>query len=383
MRDFRGIAGSYFGGESTHLSRGFPPKPLAGGKWERASAIIAVGLLWIENRFSQWPCMLDKTLMTNARSCQAPAHPPNKPTFWTSRVAEKSKSKRGRMSQTRSTKGCWTCKLRKKKCDEGKPACYACHSLRLDCSGYGPRPDWMDDGPKEKQRLGHIREIVKETTRQKKRVAMLQRQIKALPLEDQVLVRPGQLDLQVPLPSTLDVPRPISQAEADRVNSLPKLIDGPPAGLQPGNAASYVAQNETVLLMHYLDHVFPLQFRFYESSLEEGGRGWLLTLLLECKPLYHAACSLAAYHRQVTYCLREGMMKPCFTGEALNGQYDKAISELRRFLENLVLSDRERSLSEELRLLCSIVIFISIEVSISSSPSLYCTHIIRIDPGLY
>ncbi|KAH8674806.1 fungal-specific transcription factor domain-containing protein [Tricladium varicosporioides] len=270
------------------------------------------------------------------------------------------------MSRTRSTKGCWTCKLRKKKCDEGKPACYACLSFQLGCDGYGPRPEWMDDGSKEKKRAANIQEIVKEATRQKKRAAMLLHQIKKQPMDDKVLAKPARLDLQIPLPSTFELPSSLSQVDAERVKSLPKLIDGPIAGIQPENAAAYVAQNETVLLMHYLDHVFPLQFRFYESSLEEGGRGWLLSLLLECKPLYHAACSLAAYHRQVTYCLREGMMRPCFTREALNGQYDKAISELRRFLENLVLSDRERTFPEELRLLCSIVIFISIEAFTSS-----------------
>lgn len=50
--------------------------------------------------------------------------------------------------------------------------------------------------------------------------------------------------------------------------------------------------------MHFLDDVFPLQYPIYKPKVREGGRGWLLTLLLDTKPLYHAALALSAYHRR-------------------------------------------------------------------------------------
>ncbi|SMQ47600.1 unnamed protein product [Zymoseptoria tritici ST99CH_3D7] len=53
--------------------------------------------------------------------------------------------------QRRSRKGCWTCRLRRKKCDEGHPACSNCESLLISCGGYGPRPDYMDRGPRERE----------------------------------------------------------------------------------------------------------------------------------------------------------------------------------------------------------------------------------------
>ena len=43
----------------------------------------------------------------------------------------------------RSTKGCWSCRLRKKKCDERHPVCVACASLNITCYGYGQKPGWM------------------------------------------------------------------------------------------------------------------------------------------------------------------------------------------------------------------------------------------------
>ena len=56
--------------------------------------------------------------------------------------------------------------------------------------------------------------------------------------------------------------------------------------------------NEDNLMMHYLDNVFYIQFRFFTPSIRAGGRGWLLSLLNRTKPLYHAAISLSAFHQQ-------------------------------------------------------------------------------------
>lgn len=253
--------------------------------------------------------------------------------------------------------GCWTCKVRKKKCGEEKPTCSICRSLGLDCSGYRQRPEWMDGGIKEKEMLTAIREMVKEVTSQKKRLAMLRQKHANT---SQGLLYPAILNVPLPPSPTAILP---SAQEGNPQQDKPLLIDGPPSGLKAEHAAAYIAQNEHILLMHYLDEVFPSQFRFYQPSLESGGRGWFLTLLLQTKPLYHAACSLAAYHRQMLYCLRAGMEKAYLTGEALHLQYDIAIKELRKYLDILISSDRERTLVEDVQLLCSITLLVSIEVS--------------------
>jgi len=49
---------------------------------------------------------------------------------------------------SRSKTGCYTCRLRRKKCDEHRvgDACQACMRLRIECLGFGAkRPDWMKD----------------------------------------------------------------------------------------------------------------------------------------------------------------------------------------------------------------------------------------------
>ncbi|KAL1952477.1 hypothetical protein VTO42DRAFT_5281 [Malbranchea cinnamomea] len=43
---------------------------------------------------------------------------------------------------TRSRTGCWTCRARRKKCDEKRPECTPCVNKGLKCDGYGARLKW-------------------------------------------------------------------------------------------------------------------------------------------------------------------------------------------------------------------------------------------------
>lgn len=69
----------------------------------------------------------------------------------------------------RSNTGCWTCRLRRKKCDEKGMPCLSCSSLRLLCYGYGPRPDWFDGGQQEKAQAAAFKAIVRRTSLAKRR----------------------------------------------------------------------------------------------------------------------------------------------------------------------------------------------------------------------
>jgi hypothetical protein len=67
----------------------------------------------------------------------------------------------------RSKRGCWTCRLRKKKCDEPRPHCSTCESLSITCYGFGSKPDWMNNVEKGKAVANSLKEIVKHTSRRK------------------------------------------------------------------------------------------------------------------------------------------------------------------------------------------------------------------------
>lgn len=69
-----------------------------------------------------------------------------------------------------------------------------------------------------------------------------------------------------------------------------------------------ITAEDSILLMHFLDTIFPLQYPMYTPGILEGGRGWLLALLLRTKPLYYAALALSSYHRWMTIIANEGTL---------------------------------------------------------------------------
>lgn len=77
------------------------------------------------------------------------------------------------MTGSRSLYGCWTCRLRKKKCDETRPACLTCISLDLHCHGFGPKPEWMDRGSLQKEKALEVKHTVRnKASRQYRRQSL-------------------------------------------------------------------------------------------------------------------------------------------------------------------------------------------------------------------
>ncbi|KAM3504755.1 hypothetical protein MY10362_003364 [Beauveria mimosiformis] len=60
------------------------------------------------------------------------------------------------MVNQRSKSGCWTCRLRRKKCSEDGMPCSNCRSRGVVCHGYGPRPAWKDRGQREQQEVERL-----------------------------------------------------------------------------------------------------------------------------------------------------------------------------------------------------------------------------------
>lgn len=69
----------------------------------------------------------------------------------TSRVAGTAVAPRARLPP-RSRTGCWTCRLRKVKCDEGRPICVQCGRLGHTCD-YSPRLSFRDDTTRVVERM--------------------------------------------------------------------------------------------------------------------------------------------------------------------------------------------------------------------------------------
>ena len=71
-------------------------------------------------------------------------------------------------TETRSHHGCWSCRLRKKKCDERHPICTECMCVGLECHGFGEKPEWMDRGARQKAQAAKMKQKVAQVTKSRR-----------------------------------------------------------------------------------------------------------------------------------------------------------------------------------------------------------------------
>ncbi|KAK6512462.1 hypothetical protein TWF481_001348 [Arthrobotrys musiformis] len=101
----------------------------------------------------------------------------------------------------RTRTGCWTCRFRKKKCDEARPACEQCSHLRLVCDGYDGQPVWMKDPEKAAEKKAEIKkQMVRRSRRRKKNQDPTKAQI---PSQSRPNAPPANLNPPTPPPTTI------------------------------------------------------------------------------------------------------------------------------------------------------------------------------------
>ncbi|EEA21830.1 DNA-binding transcriptional regulator ume6 [Talaromyces marneffei ATCC 18224] len=81
----------------------------------------------------------------------------------------------------RSRSGCYTCRLRRKKCDESHPSCRTCNNLCVKCEY--ERPDWWSSSEQRKVHKERIKNKIKQTKlNEKNQNALLGRRGRPTPL---------------------------------------------------------------------------------------------------------------------------------------------------------------------------------------------------------
>lgn len=279
----------------------------------------------------------------------------------------------------------------------------ACESRGVACHGYGAWPEWMDGGVREREELGRVQRIVKENKRRNRR-AMLRRQRderereRAQSTRESVVVETH--DQRDP-----DPPQPFRSSHVEEVepgvlfhDEMNGLSTGPrttevrdSAITTPTTTPSTPAPSsfrfgharEAELLMHYLDHVFALQFRFHTPTVATGGRGWLLWLLTETKPLYHAALSLGALHQHSLLSRASRGRKYYESLNELNEHHNRALQELQIFLQSAYddSNSLETGRKRKLQILACGVQLISFEVWIWQTK--FPLHYVRVLTDVY
>ncbi|CCF41413.1 PRO1A C6 Zink-finger protein [Colletotrichum higginsianum] len=241
--------------------------------------------------------------------------------------------------------GCWTCRLRRKKCEEGGPPCLTCVNRQIHCHGYGPKPEWKDKGEKERQ------EAIRLRIRSSRSSAVSAEAFKATPstassspapaTEDDVHLTShaaddaprtstpqenrsndygfpmeselgfmdtanldpifladqwNYFDPGLPIPGT-PMDQELAMNAMTESNIAPQLAKSPLSMSEPGlNPKS--SEREMDLVMHYVDYV-SIGDQEPGRRVHGSSKGWLLSTLLRSPGFYNTAISLSAYHQHL------------------------------------------------------------------------------------
>ncbi|KAF7190806.1 Pestheic acid cluster transcriptional regulator 3 [Pseudocercospora fuligena] len=193
--------------------------------------------------------------------------------------------------------GCWSCRARRKRCDGRQPMCGICSALHITCYYGSERPQWMDGGSKQEEMAQILKREVKMNAHRRRIHAAGDRN--SYRGQDLVGNDTAHIDqaLQKSITSA-DVPDVgLINAEGSHPPTIRSDIGGkcPILGHSTTNTMP-LAQSDAILLMFYLDNLFPFMFPFYQPDpLATGGKAWILEMIMSSPMLRQIALCQSSY----------------------------------------------------------------------------------------
>ncbi|KAF2154539.1 hypothetical protein K461DRAFT_326634 [Myriangium duriaei CBS 260.36] len=194
-----------------------------------------------------------------------------------------------------STNGCWTCKLRKKKCDKAFPTCEECNRLYIDCHHDAEKPNWMDGGTRQEGMTKRIRNQIRDNSHLRP-----VRGSGALHGGTSIPGPGSSTSFRAPheVTNSINPCNPLDctpdQGIASRLEAATRLSErvshSTVTPSRPG-----IESADTVLAMFYLDRLLPFLFPFYNPSDAEGGKSWVLELMSSSSEVHHAILCQSTY----------------------------------------------------------------------------------------
>jgi C6 transcription factor Pro1 len=176
-------------------------------------------------------------------------------------------------STMRSSNGCWTSKLRRKKCDEHQPVCDTCTALHITCHYGHDKPEWMDGG-----------------TRQEDMVATLKHEVRA-----NAHLRRIELPVNTAGNCVSNVQYENMESNAEPLRMVANCGPDSTSTCNDPRHRSPFKRSDTVLLMFYLEQVLPFVFPFYRPSPLQGGKSWILEMMISSPVVRQAVLCQSSY----------------------------------------------------------------------------------------
>ncbi|TGO49669.1 hypothetical protein BCON_0204g00110 [Botryotinia convoluta] len=267
----------------------------------------------------------------------------------------------------RSSNGCWTCRLRRKKCDEHRPVCNECMTLHISTCNYGAKPAWMDGGIKQEVMTKKIKNEVKQHApyrRRGKRESTTSNLNVSIPgLADQKLA-----SFNIPLPES-EVQSEVSSYTHDTSATSPDIS----TVASPVNTQKICkqvlqirpfAQSDSVLLVFYLERILPFLFPFYRPAPLHGGRAWILDLAISSPVVRQAILCQSSYF----FALAHGTstIKDDRMWEALLEQTRDAFNMLRNSITIIESYNENEHILGSVRAMAAVMQLQRFEIAITS-----------------
>ena len=287
--------------------------------------------------------------------------------------------------KVRSTGGCWTCRLRRKKCDERRPVCDGCAALEITCHFDDDKPAWMDGGARQREMADSIKAQVKKQAsqrRDRKYMEMLE--------SGTHNVHIGRLPTDADSRDETDTDPPSHASRNEGGPTPPSSRTSGASPQAPPQAASQVPWTSNLLelqgaqqdqhhlcggseadvhfIMIYLDYIFPYLFPYYRPPVLSGGRGWVLDILQRNKSVYYTAMSLAAYFFGVLLASGDRSHDDCVSGMArqLQHQLELGLRELQKEMLRINHGPEGSDIGEQLIVMQAITQMVVFEVATSN-----------------
>ncbi|KAH8660086.1 fungal-specific transcription factor domain-containing protein [Xylariales sp. PMI_506] len=238
----------------------------------------------------------------------------------------------------KSFNGCWTCRLRRKKCDERQPVCNTCAALHITCHYGKDKPEWMDGGVRQEEMAERFKREVKEMAhrrREGERMALVSSDLismgaaatsglTVLPQQSpRVLTSPGDDHLKATPDIQNHGKEPCPETSTERLQRNCTLSNK--------NVREIIAfgRSDTILLMFYLEDLLPFLFPFYSPSLLQGGRAWFLEMMMSSPIVRQAALCQSSYF----FSLERGTVNDAEAWETVLRETREAFEMLRFALQ--------------------------------------------------
>ncbi|KAI1424466.1 fungal-specific transcription factor domain-containing protein [Xylaria sp. FL1777] len=298
----------------------------------------------------------------------------------------------------RSSQGCWTCRLRRKKCDEARPVCTTCGGLEIDCHYSDTKPAWMDGGAREKQMADELKVMVKQKASERRErkwgdlptmtdfspSAQVQQPQDYQSSSDRVMSDAGgptpSDDGSGPSSTTLSEAS-TSQAETsvtspETTTTTTKSQWGEPIRPAVDSFPENKSEVEVNYTMIYLDYVVPFLFPFYRPCLLESSRGWMLVLLMKNRALFHTALSLANWLYAVIFESMDGKHSECRRANwaELQAHQEIALKALQEDIKALNERGVANAFRETVGCMQSVVQLLEFEVAMADTANWQVHH---------